>query len=70
MADWAPCDPWLSGTDQWAMKPPGAGRWQSMPERVPRQGGPCRPGGPSSGNVVGVSWWSWGGEGEGVQGRV
>lgn len=39
------------------MKPPGAGHWQNMPGHVPRRGGPCRAGGPSFRNAVGVAWW-------------
>lgn len=53
------CDPRLSCTDQRAMKSPGVGRWQSMLGHVPRQGGPCRAGGLSSGNAVSAaSWWA------------
>lgn len=56
------CDPWFPCTDQWVMKPPGAGHWPSMPGHVPRQDSLCRAGGRSSGNAVGVAWW-WAGRG-------
>lgn len=51
------CDAGFPGTDRWATKPPGAGRWRSTPERAHRRGGPCKTGGPSSGNVVGAPCW-------------
>jgi hypothetical protein len=52
-----PCDPQFPYTDQEVMKPPGAEHLQSMRGHAHRLGGPCRAGGPSSNNAVGVAWW-------------